>query len=44
MFTLDNWSTVKGTLYEGQKLIDLLNMQAGDQKLLERETLSQIIN
>ena len=32
--TLDNWSTVKGTLYEGQKLIDLLNMQAGDQKII----------
>ncbi len=29
---LDDWSTVKGTLYEGQKLIDLLNMRAGDQK------------
>ena len=28
---LDDWSTVKGTLYEGQKLIDLLNMTAGDQ-------------
>jgi len=32
--TLDNWSTVKGTLYEGQRLIDLLNMQAGDQKII----------
>src|SRR6056300_752920 len=31
---LYNWSTVKGTLYEGQKLIDLLNMQAGDQKII----------
>ena len=30
---LDDWSTVKGTLYEGQKLIDLLNMRAGDQKI-----------
>ena len=28
---LDDWSTVKGTLYEGQKLIDVLNMRAGDQ-------------
>ena len=31
---LDDWSTVKGTLYEGQKLIDLLNMKAGDQKII----------
>ena len=31
---LDDWSTVKGTLYEGQKLIDLLNMTAGDQKFI----------
>jgi len=35
---LDDWSTVKGTLYEGQKLINLLNMRAGDQKIIgERE-------
>ena len=31
---LDDWSTLKGTLYEGQKLIDLLNMRAGDQKII----------
>ena len=31
---LDDWSTVKGTLYEGKKLIDLLNMRAGDQKII----------
>ena len=31
---LDDWSTVKGALYEGQKLIDLLNMKAGDQKII----------
>ena len=31
---LDDWSTVKGTLYEDQKLIDLLNMRAGDQKII----------
>ena len=31
---LDDWSTVKGTLYEGQKLINLLNMRAGDQKII----------
>ena len=32
--TLDDWTTIKGTLYEGQKLIDLLNMRAGDQKII----------
>ena len=32
--TLDDWPTVKGTLYEGQKLIDLLNMRAGDQQII----------
>ena len=31
---LDDWSTVKGTLYEGQKLIDLLNMNAGVQNII----------
>ena len=31
---LDDWSTVKGTLYDEQKLIDLLNMRAGDQKII----------
>ena len=31
---LDDWSTIKGTLYEGQKLINLLNMRAGDQKII----------
>ena len=31
---LDDWSTIKGTLYEGQKLINLLNMTAGDQKII----------
>ena len=34
MPTLDDWTTIKGTLYEGQKLIDLLNMRAGDQKII----------
>ena len=29
---LDDWELVKGTLYEGQRLIDLLNMRSGDQK------------
>ena len=32
--TLDDWSVLKGTLYEGQKLIDLLNMKAGDQQII----------
>jgi hypothetical protein len=40
---LDDWSTVKGTLYEGQKLIDLLNMRAGDQKIIGEKTLIQIM-
>jgi hypothetical protein len=31
---LDDWSTVKGTLYEDQKLIDLLNMRAGDENII----------
>ena len=29
---IDDWPLLKGTLYEGQKLIDLLNMTSGDQK------------
>ena len=32
--TLDDWSVLKGTLYEGQKLIDLLNMKAGDHRII----------
>ena len=32
--TLDDWSVLDGTLYKGQKLIDILNMRAGDQKLI----------
>ena len=32
--TLDDWPVLKGTLYEGQKLIDLLNMKAGDQQII----------
>jgi len=31
---LDDWSVLDGTLYKGQKLIDILNMRAGDQKLI----------
>ncbi len=29
---IDDWPLLKGTLYDGQKLIDILNMKAGDQK------------
>ena len=32
--TLDDWSVLDGTLYKGQKLIDILNMTAGDQKII----------
>ena len=32
--TLDDWSVLDGTLYKGQKLIDILNMKAGDQKFI----------
>ena len=32
--TLDDWSVLDGTLYKGQKLIDILNMRAGDQKII----------
>ena len=37
--TLDDWSVLDGTLYKGQKLIDILNMNAGDQNSLEKENL-----
>ena len=29
---IDDWPLLKGTLYDGQKLIDILNMYSGDQK------------
>ena len=29
---IDDWPLLKNTLYDGQKLIDILNMNAGDQK------------
>ena len=29
---IDDWPLLKGTLYDGQKLIDILNMNAGDQE------------
>ena len=32
--SLDDWSVLDGTLYKGQKLIDILNMRAGDQKII----------
>lgn len=31
---LDDWSLLKNTLYEGQSLIDVLNMQAGDHHII----------
>ena len=31
---LDDWPVLDGTLYKGQKLIDILNMRAGDQKII----------
>ena len=34
--TLDDWSVLDGTLYKGQKLIDILNMRAGDQKIIDQ--------
>ena len=33
--TIGDWSLVNNTLYQDQKIIDLLNMSAGDQKFLE---------
>lgn len=29
---IDDWDLIKGTVYEGQALIDLVNMRAGDQE------------
>ena len=34
--TINDWSLVNNTLYQDQKIIDLLNMSAGDQKYLEK--------
>ena len=31
---IDDWPLLKNTLYDGQKLIDILNMAAGDQKYI----------
>ena len=33
---LNDWPLIKNTLYENQKIIDLLNMAAGDQKYVNR--------
>ena len=33
--TMNDWPLVENTLYENQKLIDLINMNAGDQKLID---------
>jgi hypothetical protein len=33
---LNDWPLIKNTLYENQKIIDLLNMNAGDQKYVNR--------
>ena len=38
--TLDDWSILNNTLYEGQKLIDILNMSAGDQKIIGKKYFS----
>ena len=38
--TLDDWSVLDGTLYKGQKLIDILNMRAGDQKFIGEKKLN----
>lgn len=39
---LNDWDVIKNTLYEGQKLIDILNMSAGDQKhVTERDGLKK---
>ena len=33
---INDWDLIKNTLYENQKLIDLLNMRAGDQKYVKK--------
>ena len=32
---MNDWPLIKNTLYDGQKLINLLNMAAGDQKYID---------
>ena len=36
---LNDWPLIKNTLYENQKIIDLLNMNAGDQNYVNRSNL-----
>ena len=38
---LNDWPLLKNTLYENVKLIDLLNMAAGDQKLVKNNDLAK---
>ena len=38
--TLDDWSVLDNTLYQGQKLIDILNMSAGDQRTIGKKYFS----
>ena len=38
---LDDWSVLNNTLYKNQKLIDLLNMKAGDQKYIGQKNFKK---
>jgi len=42
--TLDDWSVLDGTLYKGQKLIDILNMRAGDQEFIGEKKFNSDVN
>lgn len=42
--TLDDWSVLDGTLYKGQKLIDILNMNAGDQKFIGEKNFNSDVH
>jgi CubicO group peptidase (beta-lactamase class C family) len=37
--TVSDWPLLQGTLYQNQKLIDLVNMRAGDQKIATRSNI-----
>ena len=39
---LNDWPILKNTLYDNQKIIDLINMQAGDEKYFSSEDKSNI--
>jgi len=39
---LDDWSVLNNTLYKNQKLIDLLNMKAGDQKYIGEKNFYKV--